>query len=171
MGLQWSSAPSKGQTTTISRLVIYHNRIQNHKHQSSLKYIRDTVYLFIKACQGFLFHSLPLNPSETVLLSEEPHQPGSHTKLQITQKPTSEAGEKAFALPAVSFHFHFQLICNYAGGFELIVIDGCKRFQSFINKVFVVCDFSGLLCFNEHGIHHGIPLLFIPGFKLGQVRT
>ena len=46
------------------QLVIYHNHIQNHKRQSSLKYIRDIIYLFIKACQGFVITQLlPCNPN------------------------------------------------------------------------------------------------------------
>lgn len=110
-------------------LVIYHNRIQNHKRQSSLKYIPDSVYLFIKACQGFVITQLALE-SQCNQAAWAKHQTRlAHKRRWITQKPNPEAREKVFSPPGhLSFHFHSELIFNYTWVSELWVIDGCEIF-------------------------------------------
>lgn len=122
MGLQRSRAPSKGQTTTISGVVIYHNHIQNHKHQSSLRYIGDTVYLFIKACQPF-YCTTAFEPAKAGCLSQEPSQ----RRTRNTQKPNPEAGDSIFLSwpPLLSLLLRTDLLTTLEYLFKLKVIDGC----------------------------------------------
>ena len=93
--------------------------------------------------------------------------PGSHTEQHGPPRP--EPGGKHRPLPA-SHVSHFKLIFD-SGVFEPAAIDGCKLPQSFTSPVFMVCDVSGLLHFNELRALRGSPLRFITGFKFGNGRT
>jgi hypothetical protein len=110
------------------RLVIYHNHIQNHKHQSGLKFIYHCIALY-ESLSGFTMAQLALQSQLHQIAGAKNPTTQAPRKHQV--QPRSQTHRQGRQLPSLqhhSFHFPLELIFNYTWVLKLTVIDGCKIF-------------------------------------------